>query len=153
MRATFKLNNTRGLVSAIRSKGEPHTLKVGDVLVMTRPFLAQHGLIPAGAKGWVESVAADDGTLWILMEGAIPALTYWDNMLVLSPFETDDLAACMAVRKLPVMPAHTKKRMAMAAALAAAMFVGCVGSASAMRAAHDVAVSIEMITGLDIIDD
>ena len=156
MRATFKLNTSRGLVSAIRSKGEPHTLKVGVGIVLTKPFLAQHGLIPAGSKGWIESVAADDGTLWIFMEGSIPALAYWDNRLVLSPFETEDLAACIEVWGNPIFSSRTKKRIAMAAALIAAVSIGCVGRcppATAMRAAHGVAVSIEMITGLDIIDD
>jgi hypothetical protein len=99
MRATFKITANHELVSAVRSKGEPHTLTVGMRVWLVSPYETEHGTIPAGCKGFVEHVDEYDGTTWVLMEGMEPALFHWDNRLVLSPYTCEDLVACI---RLPV---------------------------------------------------
>jgi hypothetical protein len=99
MRTTFLVTPTRELVSAVRPKGAPHMLTVGTALYLSQPYATEYGVVPAGAKGFIEFLDQDDGTIWLLMEGIEPALFHWDNRLVLSPFTCEDLVACV---KLPV---------------------------------------------------
>lgn len=104
MRPTFLVTTNGELVSAIRKKGERHALRVGLRLELVYPFKTEHGTVAAGARGVVQSVDEEDGTTWLLMEGIEPALLYWDNMLVITPYDTEDLTACIRLaidKRLP----------------------------------------------------
>lgn len=96
MRPTFLVTTNGELVSAIRKKGEQHTLRVGLRLELVQSYATDYGIVPAGARCVVQSVAEEDGTTWLLMDGyPWPALFHWDDMLVLSPYDTEDLVACL----------------------------------------------------------
>jgi hypothetical protein len=104
MRPTFIVLSNGELVSAIRKKGEQHALRVGLRLELAYPYETDYGIVPAGARGLIKAVDEEDGTVWILMEGMEPALFHWDNMLVISPHQTDDLVACIRLsidKRLP----------------------------------------------------
>lgn len=94
MRPTFLLNLEMQLVSALVSKHEPHSIKPGFLMQLTRPFNTPWGPVPAGTQGVVDYVDADDGIVYLLMLGALPVLFNWDNQLILVPFETEDLTEC-----------------------------------------------------------
>lgn len=103
MRTTFVISGDR-LVSEIRPRDEPLAFKVGDVLVLGGPYNTPFGVVPAGIKGRVKHVDELDGTMWLFMEGRDPALIYWDNLLVLVPYDTEDLTELIRLtvdNKLP----------------------------------------------------
>lgn len=102
MRNTFTLNDENHLQSAIRRRKEPHVLTVGSKLVLSKGYRTPHGLVPEGAVGFVEHVDGESGAVWILMEGIEPALLYWDNTLIIVPYDTEDLLACLEVTALAV---------------------------------------------------
>jgi hypothetical protein len=95
MRPTFVILSNGELVSAIRKKGEQHALRIGLRLELAYSYETDYGTVPAGARGVVKAVDEDDGTTWILMEGIEPALFHWDNMLVISPHQTEELLTCI----------------------------------------------------------
>jgi hypothetical protein len=96
MRPTFQVQTDGQLFSAIRKKGEQHALRTGLRVELVQSYATEYGIVPAGARGVIASVADEDGTTWILMEGfPWPALYHWDNMLVISPHQTEDLVACL----------------------------------------------------------
>ena len=110
MRPTFVVTSNGELVSAINRKGDQHALRIGLRLDLAYPYRTEYGIVPAGARGVVMKVDEEDGTTWILMEGMEPALFHWDNLLVISPFETDDLVACIRLsidKRLPEREHHT----------------------------------------------
>lgn len=94
MRTTFRKTADGELVSAIRSRGEAHDLTVGMPVLFTRPYATQYGVIPSGAKGFIDYVD-DSGLVEVLMEGIEPALVHWNNTLVLVPFTCEDLSVCL----------------------------------------------------------
>ena len=96
MRPTFVFNSECQLVSAIRPKEEAHAVKVGARVWFVRPYMTPYGLIQSGAQGKVESVADHDGALWIKMDGL--NLHAWGDKIYLSPFETEDITACVVGR-------------------------------------------------------
>lgn len=101
MRTTFALDDDNHAQSSIRSKGLPHDIKIGTPVILTGPYRTAQGEVPEGAKGFVSFVDEDMGAIWILMEGQEPALIYWDNTLVLVPFDTEDLLAVVAFKRRP----------------------------------------------------
>jgi hypothetical protein len=102
MRNTFTLNDTNHLQSAIRRRKEPHVLTVGSKLVLRAGYRTPHGMVPAGAVGFVDHVDEESGAVWILMEGIEPALFHWDNTLIIVPYDTEDLVDCLEVTALAV---------------------------------------------------
>jgi hypothetical protein len=99
MRTTFGITASGGLVSKIQECTIPHELTAGIVVQLSKPFAAEFGEVPEGARGIVDHVSEDDGSVWIRMIGIYPALIYWDNFLVISPFECEDLVTSL---RLPV---------------------------------------------------
>lgn len=91
MRTTISITASGGLVSELKNRKLPHALSVGDVLELVNAFATEHGEVPAGAKGVVDHIDEADGVIWLRMVGTFPALMYWDNLLVLSPFDCEDL--------------------------------------------------------------
>lgn len=91
MKPAFLLDENGGLISALVPANSPQVIKNGMHVKLSAPLdLQPYGVVSAGAKGWVETVNADDGTVEVLMEGLEPALHEWRNILVLRPFQTDD---------------------------------------------------------------
>lgn len=91
MRPTFLLNTEMQLVSCLAPKTQAHALIIGCVLEFTQAYETPWGIIPRGARGFVENVDEDDGLVTLFMEGSIPALWEWQHKLVLMPFLTDDV--------------------------------------------------------------
>lgn len=94
MRTTFIITDHQELVSALRSRVEPHQLSVGAAIVMATAYETPFGIIPVGAKGFIIYVDQESGNVEVLMEGAEPAIYPWKNKLVLSPFTCEDLVVC-----------------------------------------------------------
>jgi hypothetical protein len=90
MRPTFELDISGQPSSIIGQIHVPHAITKGMRFELTKDYWTPYGLVNAGAKGFVEMVDEDEGTVWVLMEGMEPALIHWDNRMVLSPFNTDD---------------------------------------------------------------
>jgi len=137
MRSTFVLNSEGQPVSAIRRKGEAHIITIGTPFTFARPYETIDGTVEPGAHGSVTHVDQSDGTLWIKMSTYERALLHWDNMIALSPYDTEDLTACVVCREPP--PAanmNLRRRLAVAAALAAAFFIGMALQDPAAEAAH-----------------
>lgn len=112
MQPTFIVNSESRLVSAIRPKDMGHTITAGSTLVFVRPYLTPHGLVPSGTKGTVARVDDRDGSFWLQLSGfSLPA---WGDMLLFSPYETEDMTACVARRVKA--PARTVLVAAMAVA-------------------------------------
>jgi hypothetical protein len=116
MRITFQLDENGQAQSAIRSKQLPHDIKVGDPVITTAPYETEKGLLPEGAKGFVKYIDETTGEWGVLMEGLEPALVHWDNMLVLVPYDTDDL---LAVLSFPRAKGPTERRLLTYSAIAA----------------------------------
>lgn len=107
-----------------------------------REYVAPGGVVAGGTRGTVEHVDEREGTVWVLMNDAQEALKYWDNRVVLSPFETEDLIECLAFTG----PCYiTWRRMAIAASVAAAFVLGSIlndSAASALSAIADLVVEV-----------
>lgn len=103
MRATFILDNNNHAQSVERPKSAPHTIAVGTPVVLRCPYQTPYGAVPLGARGFVNFQDEASGALWILMEGAEPALVYLDNLLVLMPYDTDDTLDCFEFKPIPTV--------------------------------------------------
>lgn len=101
MRTTFLIDLDCQPVSANAPKDHPHAFKVSDMILVVAPYRNGYGDIPAGTKLFVSRVDDDDGTMWLLAEGDVPALFHWDNMIVASPYDCEDLLPCL--RAVPHM--------------------------------------------------
>jgi hypothetical protein len=96
MKPTFTLDHNHQAQSAIQSKQLANVITVGTPVITTAPYETELGVLPAGAKGFVKYCDETTGEVGILMEGMEPALLHWKNMLVLMPFDTDDLLAVLS---------------------------------------------------------
>jgi hypothetical protein len=95
MRPAIILNAQNKAVSVLVSWFEISALSVGTKVELVKDFETPYGKISAGTKGFVDYVDPETGTIWLLMEGIEPALIHWDNMLVLMPFDTEDILDCL----------------------------------------------------------
>lgn len=95
MRPTFYVDLDCRLQSASAPKERPHAFKVGDVVWLIKPYATEYGIVPAPTKLFVSHIAEEDGTMWLLAEGDVPALFHWDNMMVVAPWDTEDLLPCL----------------------------------------------------------
>lgn len=121
MRTTFIIDDNNHAQSDIRSKQLPHTIAVGTPVVVIEPYVTERGVLPAGAKGFVIYIDETTGAVGILMEGLEPALLHWDNTLIIMPYDTEDLLAVLAFKRIPGASARrlaTYARMVAAALLA-----------------------------------
>lgn len=83
-------------------------LREGMPIVLARDFRNEHGVIPKGTKGYVASRDRQLGAYWCFMEGFEPALSRWDNMIVLWSYENEDLIG--AVLTLVDAPTFTTSK-------------------------------------------
>lgn len=95
MRPTFLLNEHHTPVSALVNRDQEGALSVGINIELVKDYHNEYGRIPAGTKGFVDYVDRESGQANVHMEGSAPALIQWENTLVLFPFTTDDLTACL----------------------------------------------------------
>jgi hypothetical protein len=101
MRTTFVIDDKNHAQSDIASKLLPHAIAVGTPVVVTASYVTERGILPAGAKGFVIYISETTGEVGILMEGMEPALIHWDNMLIIMPFDTEDLLAVLEFKRIP----------------------------------------------------
>lgn len=97
MRPTFLLNTDLQLVSALVTKGVEDGLKLHTSIELVGEYTTEYGKIDAGSRGFVDYIDPENGTVEILMEGIQPAVLAWGNMLILVPFDTDDVLPCLRV--------------------------------------------------------
>ena len=123
MRPTFVLNADGHAVSALRPRECAHTIKPGAPVTFIQPYATPSGTVAAGSRGTVEYVDEREGTVWVRVDYASEALKHWDDMVVLSPFETEDLAECLTFSRQPLL---TWRRVAIAASVPAAFILGAM---------------------------
>lgn len=70
-------------------------------MVTAAPYTTELGVLPAGSKGFVNYIRETTGEVGILMEGMEPALAHWDNMLIIMPYDTEDLVAVLEFKRIP----------------------------------------------------
>lgn len=97
MRPTFFIDLDCRLQSANAPKERPHVFKPGDQLWLAEDAPYDKGVIPALTRFFVSRIDDEDGTMWLLAEGDVPALFYADNMLVLMPWGTEDILPYLRV--------------------------------------------------------
>lgn len=95
MKTTFDITSTGALVSSTTDDDAGHKLRIGARIELRQDYVTPWGVVPKGSAGFIELVDDYDGTAWLLMEGAEPALYHWDNRLVLSPYSCEDLLPCL----------------------------------------------------------
>jgi hypothetical protein len=95
MRPTFYVDLDCRVHSCNAPKERPHCFKPGDTLWLAEPFAYEYGPIPAGTKVFVSHVAPEDGAMWLMAEGDVPALYHSDNFIVAVPWDTEDLLMCL----------------------------------------------------------
>lgn len=99
MRTTFVVDDNNHAQSDIRAKGQPHTIAVGTPVVTVLPYATELGVLPVGAKGFVKYIRETTGEVGILMEGMEPALIHWDNLIIIMPYDTEDLLAVLTFER------------------------------------------------------
>jgi hypothetical protein len=132
MQSRFIVNTERQLVSAIRPKEQGHAISAGDTLSFVKPFLTPHGLIPAGTRGTVARTEGRDGSLWLKLEGL--SLPCWGDMLYFSPYETEDMTACVVAGRY-VRP-RTLRRAALVSMVVATFLFGLTFDVPAVELFH-----------------
>lgn len=97
MRTSFALDLDLRPISVNAPKDQPHVFRPGDVLFTVQPYDtgSSSGPLPTGTKLFVQHVAEDDGVTWLRAEGDVPALFHWDNMIILVPYDTEDVLPCL----------------------------------------------------------
>lgn len=145
MRPTFALDLNLKPVSVNAPKETPHAFQPGDVLYTCEPYATGTGDVPVATKLFVLRVNDDDGTMWLLAEGDVPALFHWDNMLVAVPYDTEDLLPCLrAAIRCPVvelvpnldgagepLPASNVRAITLKVVATIALLVGLLASSQA----------------------
>lgn len=110
MRPTFALDLDLKPVSVNAPATHPHAFAVGDVLWLAYDYRYEGHTVPEGTKFFVADVAEDDGTMWLLAEGDVPALFHAHNMLALSPYVTEDILPHLrAALRCPAVPVLAPK--------------------------------------------
>lgn len=68
-------------------------------MVTVLPYATELGVLPVGAKGFVKYIRETTGEVGILMEGMEPALIHWDNLIIIMPYDTEDLLAVLTFER------------------------------------------------------
>lgn len=154
MRRVLRIADDGMLYSDLRSDLEPLAVQIGMCVTFTRAVeLAPYGIIEKGCKCWVSWVDATTGQTEITAEGCEPALHWWDNRIMLMPYDTDDLASALRIvvhkrtTKVPracdwVPRAEHVTQMCCIAILA--FLVGCVAAPAAHALVTDVVTSMSL---------
>lgn len=135
MRTSFALNLDLQPISVNTPIVQPHALRVGDVFYVAQAYSTEHGDVPEGTKLFVQHIAEEDGATWLRAEGDVPALFHWDNILVMVPYDTEDLLPCLrAAIRCPVaelqpnegdpLPPSNVRQIALRAVAILAVLVG-----------------------------
>ncbi|MHC2284405.1 hypothetical protein [Bradyrhizobium barranii] len=101
MRTTFVIDAYNRAQSDIQEIDQPHRIAVGTPVVTAAPYTTELGVLPAGSKGFVNYIRETTGEVGILMEGMEPALVHWDNMLIIMPYDTEDLVEVLEFKRIP----------------------------------------------------
>lgn len=115
MRPTFLLNTELKPVSALITIGEHDGVTMHTCFELVKDFETEYGKISAGTRGFVDYIDPENGTVELLMEGIEPALISWGNIMIMVPFQTDDLAECLRV----TFPTRTQTQKRIEAGLVA----------------------------------
>lgn len=93
-------------------------------MVTAAPYTTELGVLPAGSKGFVNYIRETTGEVGILMEGMEPALVHWDNMLIIMPYDTEDLVEVLEFKRIPYAgERRLSTYVGIAAAAVASLFV------------------------------
>jgi hypothetical protein len=117
MKPTFTLDSNSRAQSDVKSKVLAHDITVGTPVITTAPYVTERGVLPTASKGFVKYIDETTSEVGILMEGMEPALVHWDNMLVLVPYDTEDLLAVLEFQRAK---GATERRLLTYAGIAAA---------------------------------
>jgi hypothetical protein len=98
MRPLFTLDATGHLVSDItEATAQPANaaIIVGSRFEFEKPYATPWGEVPVGVVAIVTDVHEETGELDLEATTLVPALFLWSNVLIMLPFMSDDLTACL----------------------------------------------------------
>ena len=97
MRPMFTIDATGHLVSDIEEadNARPRIIVVGSRFEFEKPYTTPWGDVPAGVTATVTEVHDETGELDLEVKEKVPALYFWSNLLIMLPFMSDDLIACL----------------------------------------------------------
>lgn len=124
MRRVLRIGNDGTVGSALGQMSEPLDLQVGMSVVFTRDVeIAPYGTIGKGCRCWVSWVDEISGRTEINPEGDEPALLWWNNRIILEPFDTDEITEALVVerRSVPPVPPSRSLRRCLAPGRVAAL--------------------------------
>jgi hypothetical protein len=96
MRPIITIDETGHLVSTIiDSDVAAPTIAVGTRFTFHKPYETPWGEVPTGITATVIETIDDTGELDLEVLEKVPALFMWSGMLILLPFMSEDLSACL----------------------------------------------------------
>lgn len=97
MRPLFTVDTTGHLVSDITEAEMPIAsgVSVGSAFSFDTPYATPWGDVPVGVEAFVTEVHNETGELDLEVRQVVPALFMWSNILIMIPFMSDDLSACL----------------------------------------------------------
>lgn len=95
MRPTITVDASGHLFSTIIKKDAPPAIVVGMRFEFEKPYETPWGEVPAGVVATVTETNEATGELDLEVTENIPALFFWHGSLIMLPFMSEDLSACL----------------------------------------------------------
>jgi hypothetical protein len=97
MRPIITIDATGHLFSTIIENEETPVIAVGTRFTFEKPYETPWGEVPAGIVATVTENNDATGELDLEVAEKVPALFMWQGMLILLPFMSEDLSACLTL--------------------------------------------------------
>lgn len=96
MRPTISIDAAGHLFSTIEDANSgANAITVGSRFEFEKPYETPWGEVPVGIIAIVTEVNEETGELDLEVPEKVPALYLWSNLLIILPFMSDDLTACL----------------------------------------------------------
>lgn len=98
MRPLFTVDASGHLVSDIIEADETPlstAIIIGSHFEFEKPYSTPWGDVPVGVIATVTEVHEATGELDLEVHEVVPALFYWQNVIIMLPFMSDDLVSCL----------------------------------------------------------
>jgi hypothetical protein len=96
MRPIITIDANGHLISTlIDNDGASPSIAVGTRFTFHRPYETPWGEVPTGITATVIETVDATGELDLEVEEKVPALFMWSGLLILLPFMSEDLSACL----------------------------------------------------------
>jgi hypothetical protein len=96
MRPAITIDETGHLTSTIiDNDSAAPSIAIGTRFTFHRPYETPWGEVPTGITATVIETNDDTGELDLEVQEKVPALFMWSGLLILLPFMSEDLSACL----------------------------------------------------------